>query len=113
MTNQFTLPSAAANYYELSVGAIIRTRSPLRISFVGGGTDLPHWYEKHGGATLSATINKYAHVSLYPREDREVHIHSVALGYSVKYNLDETPVYDGVLDLAKAAILRLGATQGM
>jgi D-glycero-alpha-D-manno-heptose-7-phosphate kinase len=37
----------------------------------------------------------------------------VALGYSVKYNLDEAPVFDGVLDLAKAAIQRLSAEQGM
>lgn len=94
-------------------GSIVRSRSPLRISFVGGGTDLPHWYEKYGGATLSGTINRYAHVSLYPREDREIHIRSVALGYSIRYNLDESPVFDGVLDLAKAAIQRLGAEQGM
>ena len=96
-----------------AAGRIIRSRAPMRISFVGGGTDLPHWYEKHGGATLSSTINRYAHVSLYPRLDQEVYIHSVALGYSVKYNLGEEPVYDGVLDLAKATIKRLGATQGM
>ena len=92
---------------------IIRARSPLRISFVGGGTDLPHWYTQHPGATLSSTINRYAHVSLYPRPDKEVHIHSVALGYTVRYNLEDGPVFDGVLDLAKAAIRRLGLSQGM
>lgn len=91
----------------------IRARSPLRISFVGGGTDLPHWYEKHGGATLSGTINRYAYVSLSPREDQEIHIHSVALGYSIKYSLEDQPIYDGVLDLVKAAVGRLGGTQGM
>jgi len=92
---------------------IIRSRSPLRISFVGGGTDLAHWYNEYPGATLSCTINKYAYASLYPREDHEVHINSYALGYSVKYNLAQEPVYDGVLDLAKATIKRLGSSQGM
>jgi D-glycero-alpha-D-manno-heptose-7-phosphate kinase len=71
----------------------IRARAPLRISFVGGGTDLQHWYEKHKGATLSATINRYAYVSLTPRQDQEIHIQSVALGYSIKYSLEDEPVY--------------------
>ena len=40
----------------------IRASAPLRISFVGGGTDFPHYYERHGGAVLSATIDHAAHV---------------------------------------------------
>lgn len=94
-------------------GTIIRAKSPLRISFVGGGTDLAHWYEERGGAVLSSTINWYAYVTLYPRDDYKVQIRSVDLGCTVKYNVDEGPVYDGMLDLAKAAIQRLGARQGM
>ncbi len=109
------IPDEAQNTSEIlqSRPDIIRARSPLRISFVGGGTDLPHWYEKQPGATLSSTINRYAHVSLYPRNDQEVHINSYAMGYAVKYNLEEGPVYDGVLDLAKAAIHRMGVSRGM
>lgn len=41
---------------------MIITRTPFRISFFGGGTDYPVWYEKNGGAVLSTTINKYCHV---------------------------------------------------
>ena len=48
-------------------GMIIRSKAPLRISFSGGGTDLPHWYEEHGGAVFSSTINRYAYATLYPR----------------------------------------------
>jgi D-glycero-alpha-D-manno-heptose-7-phosphate kinase len=42
---------------------MIITRTPFRISFFGGGTDYPVWYEKNGGAVLSTTINKYCYIS--------------------------------------------------
>jgi D-glycero-alpha-D-manno-heptose-7-phosphate kinase len=42
---------------------MIITRTPLRISFFGGGTDLPDWFRIHGGAVLSTTINKYLFIS--------------------------------------------------
>jgi D-glycero-alpha-D-manno-heptose-7-phosphate kinase len=41
---------------------MIISRTPLRISFFGGGTDYPAFYENHGGAVLSTTINKYSYV---------------------------------------------------
>jgi D-glycero-alpha-D-manno-heptose-7-phosphate kinase len=42
---------------------MIIVRTPFRISFFGGGTDYPAWYEKHGGAVLATTINKYCYLS--------------------------------------------------
>ena len=42
---------------------MIITRTPLRISFFGGGTDIPAYYEKHGGAVLSTTIDKYQYIT--------------------------------------------------
>lgn len=42
---------------------MIITRTPFRISFLGGGTDYPRWYEENGGAVLSTTINKYCYIS--------------------------------------------------
>ncbi len=41
---------------------MIITRTPFRISFFGGGTDFPAFYREHGGAVLSATINKYCYI---------------------------------------------------
>ena len=41
---------------------MIITRTPLRISFFGGGTDFPAWYREHKGAVLSTTIDKYSYV---------------------------------------------------
>ncbi len=96
-----------------SSGVMIRAKAPLRISFAGGGTDLPHFYEKQDGAVLSSTINRYARVTIYLRDDSEVVIRSLDLDRSVRYTLRDGPIYDGVLDLAKAAIHRLGVRQGM
>ena len=42
---------------------MVITRTPFRISFFGGGTDYPVWSQEHGGAVLSATINKYCYVT--------------------------------------------------
>jgi D-glycero-alpha-D-manno-heptose-7-phosphate kinase len=42
---------------------MIITRTPYRISFFGGGTDHPVWYEKNGGAVLSTSINKYCYIT--------------------------------------------------
>ena len=42
---------------------MVISRTPFRISFFGGGTDYPAWYEKHTGAVLSASINKYCYIT--------------------------------------------------
>src|SRR6202161_2894982 len=49
-------------------------RSPVRISFGGGGTDLPSYYEQFGGAVLSAAINKYFYTILGRRSDGRVQV---------------------------------------
>jgi D-glycero-alpha-D-manno-heptose-7-phosphate kinase len=54
-------------------------RSPVRISFGGGGTDLPSYYERFGGAVLSAAINKYFYTVLEKRGDGKVQIISADL----------------------------------
>ena len=43
---------------------MIISRTPYRISFFGGGTDYPVWYNDHGGLVLCATINKYSYVTV-------------------------------------------------
>lgn len=42
---------------------MIITRTPFRISFFGGGTDYPGWYQEHGGVVLATTIDKYCYIS--------------------------------------------------
>lgn len=86
---------------------LIRAKAPLRISFAGGGTDVPPYPEKEGGCVLSATINKYAYGTLRPRKDGQIKIESVDYGVSINYDVDEVLLYDGKLDLVKAAIKKL------
>jgi D-glycero-alpha-D-manno-heptose-7-phosphate kinase len=42
---------------------MIITRTPFRVSFFGGGTDYPAWYQQHGGVVLATTIDKYCYIS--------------------------------------------------
>jgi len=42
---------------------MIISRTPFRISFFGGGTDYPAWYQKHGGAILATAIDKYCYIT--------------------------------------------------
>ena len=46
---------------------MIMTRSPLRISLGGGGTDLPSYYEDHSGFLIAAAIDKYVYILLHER----------------------------------------------
>jgi D-glycero-alpha-D-manno-heptose-7-phosphate kinase len=86
----------------------IRARAPLRISFAGGGTDVPPFPAEEGGCVLSATIDRFAYGSLNPRDDRLVTIESVDFKTSAAVSLDEEIHYDGHLDLIKAAVKRFG-----
>lgn len=45
---------------------MIITRTPFRVSFFGGGTDYPVWFQEHPGAVLATTINKYCYISCRP-----------------------------------------------
>jgi D-glycero-alpha-D-manno-heptose-7-phosphate kinase len=44
---------------------MIIARSPLRISLGGGGTDLPSYYQKHGGFLIAAAIDKYVYITIH------------------------------------------------
>lgn len=50
---------------------MIITRTPFRVSFAGGGSDLPSFYHRHEGCVLSTSINKYMYVSIHPTFNRD------------------------------------------
>ncbi|MDQ7824586.1 MAG: sugar kinase [Candidatus Eremiobacteraeota bacterium] len=56
---------------------MIISRAPVRLSMGGGGTDLPSFYEQHGGFLLAAAINKYVYLSINRRFSE-----SIRLSYS-------------------------------
>ncbi len=84
----------------------IRAKAPLRLSFAGGGTDIAPFMEREGGCVLSATITRYSWGTLTARSDEQIHIESADLGALFYFDTCSNLVYDGKLDLAKAA--RLG-----
>ena len=43
---------------------MIITRTPFRMSFFGGGTDMPEFFKEHGGAVLSTSFDKYCYVNV-------------------------------------------------
>jgi D-glycero-alpha-D-manno-heptose-7-phosphate kinase len=51
---------------------MIITRSPLRISLGGGGTDLPSYYKKHSGFLIAAAIDKYVYITLHQTFGQEL-----------------------------------------
>lgn len=66
---------------------MIITRTPLRVSFAGGGSDLPAFYEQERGAVVSTAIDKYIYITVNPKFD-----HKIRASYSVTEivdNLDE------------------------
>ena len=60
---------------------MIITRTPFRISFAGGGSDLANYFEKYGGSVVSVTINKYMYLLLHPYFNKEE--------YLIKYSKTE------------------------
>jgi len=51
---------------------MIITRSPLRISLGGGGTDLPSYYRQHEGSLIAAAIDKYVYIMLHDTFQKEI-----------------------------------------
>ena len=53
---------------------MIISRTPVRVTLGGGGTDLPAYYEKHGASLISAAIDKYVYIMVKPRFDRNIQV---------------------------------------
>ena len=59
---------------------MIISRTPVRVSFLGGGTDYPEYFMQEGGYTLSATIDKYCYITV--QELRNFFDHKIRISYS-------------------------------
>jgi D-glycero-alpha-D-manno-heptose-7-phosphate kinase len=87
---------------------MIAARSPLRISFGGGGTDLPAYYERFGGMVVSAAITPACHVSLTPTAGRGVMLQSRDFGVSVTVPSRPPMVLREPLSLPRAVLSWFG-----
>ena len=85
--------------------AVIRAKAPLRISFGGGGTDVSPYPEERGGAVISVTIDKYAYCTLDSTESRSLNVTSLDYNLVARYDLEDKLIYNGELDLVKAAVI--------
>lgn len=59
---------------------MIITMTPLRVSFLGGGTDYPEYFQEHGGETLVTSIDKYTFITVTPLTD--LFDHQIRVSYS-------------------------------
>ena len=82
---------------------MIITRSPLRISLGGGGTDLPSYYREHGGFLIAAAIDKYIYINVHRR---------FVDGFLLKYShLEEAATIEEIKHPIVREALRLAGVQ--
>ncbi len=85
---------------------MIISKTPLRISFVGGGTDIGAYYKTGYGAVVSATINKYVYVTVHKRFDK-----------SIRVSYTKTEIVDSVdelkHDIVRSCLRMVGIEDGV
>ncbi|MFH2058551.1 MAG: SIS domain-containing protein [Pseudomonadota bacterium] len=79
-------------------------KAPVRISFGGGGTDLPAYYEKFGGAVLSVTINKYFYSLLRKSNNGVIEIESSDYQLHQQFESIDSFSYHDALMIPKAVL---------
>jgi D-glycero-alpha-D-manno-heptose-7-phosphate kinase len=85
---------------------VIITRTPLRISFAGGGSDFPAVYRRDFGAVVATAINKYMYITVNPKFDKKIRA-----SYSITEMVDR--VDDLKHDLIREALRMTGITGGI
>lgn len=85
---------------------MIISKTPLRISFAGGGTDIDSFYKTSYGAVVSAAINKYIYVTVHKRFDK-----SLRVGYSKTEIVNHADELEH--DIVKACLNMVGIDNGI
>src|SRR5262245_30113487 len=82
---------------------MIITRSPLRVSLGGGGTDLPSYSSEHGGFLIAGAIDKYVYINIHSR---------FVDGFLLKYSqMEEVPSLDQIRHPIIRESLRVAGVQ--
>lgn len=85
---------------------MIISKTPLRMSFAGGGSDLPAYYRQFGGAVLSTTIDKYIYITVNRKFDERIRV-----SYSRTELVDEAAQVEH--PIVRACLERLGVRNGI
>ena len=88
-------------------------RSPLRISLAGGGTDLPSYYNKYGGAVINTAIDRYFYVFLSTEDNDSLEISSADFKSFFRHNGDAPMSWEGELELPRAILHHFGVNKGL
>ena len=81
---------------------MIISKTPLRMSFVGGGSDIESFYKLNGGAVLSTTIDKFIYINLNKKFDS-----GIRLAYSKVEEVDNTKQIEHKLVKAALSLLKI------
>jgi len=88
-------------------------RAPVRVSFFGGGTDLPAYYSRYGGIVLNTTIDKYVYVIMNVNEQSGLQITSSDYRTFYRHIQGEPLLWDGDLSLPRAVLQHFGVSTGI
>lgn len=85
---------------------MIISQTPLRLSFLGGGSDLPSYYRAKGGAVLSTSIDKCVYVTVSQKFDQAIRV-----SYSKTEEVDDASRIEH--PIVREALAKLGITGGI
>ncbi len=88
-------------------------RSPMRVSLGGGGTDLPAYYQRHGGWVVSTTINKYVYIITTLNGQDSVEVSSSDYRAFFSHRPGQQLLWEGDLALPKAMLHQFGIERGV
>jgi D-glycero-alpha-D-manno-heptose-7-phosphate kinase len=90
-----------------------RAKSPVRISFGGGGSDISTYFTENKAAVINATISLYSHSTLKIRDDEKIILNSLDLNDKIEFNdIEELYKYEGKFSLIKAVIKAINPSFG-
>lgn len=92
---------------------LLIARAPVRISFGGGGTDLPAYYNQFGGAVISTAINRYIYTFISQGASDTLQIISSDFRVFYRHTTGDAFATEGELGLAKAVIREFEGTDGV
>lgn len=90
-----------------------RAKSPVRISFGGGGSDISSYFSENKAAVINATISLYSHATLKIRDDEKICVSSLDLNDSIEFeNIGQLNTYNGKFSLIVSVIRAVNPSYG-